>query len=482
MGARRRCEGMTAPAPRHRGRDRVIVLLARGLARAFYRSVEDAGERPTGGRVILAASHLNGFVDPVLLVARLGRVPRFLAKATLWSVPPARWLLNFAGAVPVQRRIDAGDATDNTATFADAVRALERDDVVAVFPEGTTHDDHRIRPLRTGVARIALAASAAGVEGVRIVPIGISYEDKVEVRGRALVEYGPPLEVPDGATLDATGAPRHADVDDLTARLESAMRRLTPDFSSTDEAIGLARGASIALRSPGTAPGAVSLADRATLSRRVAAAGPAEAGRVVDAVARYQLLLDAVRLVDLQVANGQSLAVLARRTALLALLLVVLAPFALAGLFTNVVPATIVLAAGMAPRAPVSKGTVRVLTAAVVFPLTWLAIAVWDVGAGWAADVLRRLTFPLGPILTAASGSRSGFWPSLFVFLAIPVLGAVALLFVERTWALVRDWHAWRARVDRRGQLDELLDRRAAVAELTLDVAGPAVGGGGRGG
>jgi 1-acyl-sn-glycerol-3-phosphate acyltransferase len=120
-----------------RARDRVVVFLARLLARAFFRSVEVVGAPPPGGRVILAASHLNGFVDPVLLVAELGRLPRFLAKATLWSVAPARILLNFAGAVPVQRRVDAGDATDNRATFAAAVQALENSHVVAVFPEGT---------------------------------------------------------------------------------------------------------------------------------------------------------------------------------------------------------------------------------------------------------------------------------------------------------------------------------------------------------
>jgi hypothetical protein len=82
--------------------------------------------------------------------------------------------------------------------------------------------------------------------------------------------------------------------------------------------------------------------------------------------------------------------------------------------------------------------------------------------------------------MSTAFGSRSGFWPSLLVFVAIPVLGAVALLFVERAWALVRDWHAWRARVDRRGQIDEILDRRAAVAALTLDVAAGDVVRGGR--
>jgi glycerol-3-phosphate O-acyltransferase / dihydroxyacetone phosphate acyltransferase len=461
---------------RPRLRDRVVVFVARLLARAFFRSVEVVGAPPPGGRVILAASHLNGFVDPVLLVAELGRLPRFLAKATLWSVAPARILLNLAGAVPVQRRVDAGDATDNRATFAAAVQALEDRHVVAVFPEGTTHDDPSIRPLRTGVARIALAASAAGVDGVRIVPIGISYEDKVAVRGRALIEFGPPLDVPDSARLDATGAPRHEDVDDLTARLEKAIRASTPDFASTEEAVALTSGATIALRPPGTSPAAVPLAESSALARRVAATAPEDVDRVVDSVARYHLLLGTIGLVDGQVANGRTLGALARHTVLLAALLVVLAPFALAGLFANLVPAVAVLVAGLLPSAPVSKGTVRLLVAALVFPLTWLAIAVWDVGTGWWADTLRNLAFPLQPVLEEVYGTRQGFWPSAFVFVSVPVLGFLALVFVERAWTLARDWRAWRARLDRRGQLDEILDRRARVADLTLRIAGQAHG------
>ena len=161
----------------------MITWLARLLTRGFFRSVETEGPGLPAGPVILAASHLNGFVDPVVLVAELRAFPRFLAKATLWKVPAARVALQFARVIPVQRRVDAGDATDNTGTFDAAVAALAHGHLLAVFPEGTTHDDPTIRPLRTGVARIALQAAASGVEGVRIVPVGVSYEDKVAVRG-----------------------------------------------------------------------------------------------------------------------------------------------------------------------------------------------------------------------------------------------------------------------------------------------------------
>src|SRR5690606_12529838 len=91
---------------------------------------------------------------------------------------------------------------------------------------------------------------------------------------------------------------------------------------------------------------------------------------------------------------------------------------------------------------------------------------------GWITDVVRSVSFPLQPVLGGLYGTRAGFWPSTFVFVSIPVLGFLALLFCERAWALARDWRAWRARVDRRGQLEAVLDRRAQVAALTLEVAG----------
>ena len=87
-------------------RDRIITIVAGLLTRAFFRSVEVEGSPPPPGPVVLAASHLYGFVDPVLLVAELGILPRFLAKATLWDTAVARPLLGFARVIPVHRRAD----------------------------------------------------------------------------------------------------------------------------------------------------------------------------------------------------------------------------------------------------------------------------------------------------------------------------------------------------------------------------------------
>jgi 1-acyl-sn-glycerol-3-phosphate acyltransferase len=451
-------------------RDRVITAVARLLTRAFFRSVETEGPEPPSGPVILAASHLYGFVDPVVLVARLGHLPRYLAKATLWKTAVARPLLDFARVIPVHRRAD-GATEDNAVMFAGAVDALGRGSMLAVFPEGTTHDDPSIRPLRTGVARIALQAAGSGVEGVRIVPVGVTYEDKVAVRGRALVSYGRPIEVPvDRRVVDDVGVPVADHVRELTDRLQADIEALTPHFDTTEEALALSAAATVSLRDDAGEVVAVPLAAVAARARRLAAADPARRLELVGLVARYRMLLGFVDIDDEDVVRGIGLSALARRIAVLAAVVVLLAPLAVAGLFANLVPAVLVLVAGLVPKAPVSKGTIRLLVAAVAFPATWLFLALRDAASGAVPDLVRRVTVPVDALLGPDPGDRAGVAAGLVVLVAVPVLGALALVIVERARTLVVSVVRWRTLLDRRGQLDEVRARRAAVVALTRDL------------
>src|SRR6185369_6011297 len=66
---------------------------------------------------------------------------------------------------------------------------LEKRGAVLIFPEGKSHNEAALEPLRTGLARLALQARASQeIRGVRILPIGLVFEDKgtpgsgVEVR------------------------------------------------------------------------------------------------------------------------------------------------------------------------------------------------------------------------------------------------------------------------------------------------------------
>lgn len=462
----------SAPATPRRSRairDRVIAAVARMLTRMFFTSVEVEGPGLPDGPIIMAASHLNGFVDPVVLVAKAGFLPRFLAKGTLWKITSARIALNFARVIPVHRRVDNAAGADNTSTFSSAIDALADGAALAIFPEGTTHDDTTIAPLRTGVARIALQAKAAGVTGLHIVPIGITYEDKVKVRGRALVSFGAPISIPnDPALLDANDEPHHELVRDLTEQTRRAITELTPNFADTDDALALSTAASVVHASP--AADAVSLSRVTATARALGKADETRRAALVGLVARYVMLLASVRLHDQDIVRGVSPARLARQAVLLSVLVVVLSPFASAGLIMNAVPVLLVLVAGLLPKAPVSKGTIRVLVAAVVFPLTWLTFALSDAGTSAFADIARTATAPVELVLGSNVHDRAGVAAAVVVLVAAPLFGAVALYLVERVLALVATVVRWRTFVDRRGQLAVVRERRSEVVAMVNDM------------
>ncbi len=462
---------MTASTPQPQLRDRVIVGLARAATAALFTSVEVVGDPPPDGPTILAASHLNGFVDPVVLVARGGRLPRFLAKATLWDNPAAKTALGFARVIPVHRAVD-GSTDANTAMFASAVDALAEGGTLAIFAEGTTHDDPTIRPLRTGVARIALQAAGGGIEQVRVVPIGITYEDKVALRGRVLIHYGEPIGVPaDPGLVEADGAPSREKVRVFTDHLQQRIQGLTPHFASTEEALALTTAATIDRRTTTTPGRAVPMADVAAEARTLAACDAGQRADLVSRVARYEMLRGFVGLDDATVLSGVRPAELTRRIVVLAAIVFILSPLAVAGLFANLVPFLLVAVAGLVPKAPVSKGTVRVLVGVVMFPATWLFLALADAGTGPVGDFARAVTLPVNGLLGPLPTDRAGGWAALAVFVAAPVMGVLAMIVISRARALFTAVLRWRTLVDRRGQLELVRAHRDDVVATTRALA-----------
>ena len=130
-----------------------------------------------------------------------GRPSRFLAKSTLFGNPLGRLAMNAFGSIPVYRAHESGargsDASRNDESFARCRAELAAGGVLALFPEGTSHSDPEMRPLKTGAARIALSAEAEqdGRLGVTVVPVGLSYERKTTFRSSVLLVVGEPIAI-----------------------------------------------------------------------------------------------------------------------------------------------------------------------------------------------------------------------------------------------------------------------------------------------
>src|SRR5216117_2731339 len=141
-----------------------LSSIFRLILRIFFRRVEIVGAEhvPDQGPLLLVLNHPNGLIDPAVLLCLAPRRVSLLAKAPLFRMPVIGWFCRAFEAIPVHRRQDAGsDPSQNRETF-DATRAvLARGGAIAIFPEGTSHSDPKLRPLKTGAARIAFGAAGA---------------------------------------------------------------------------------------------------------------------------------------------------------------------------------------------------------------------------------------------------------------------------------------------------------------------------------
>src|SRR5258708_37563857 len=105
----------------------------------------------------------------MLIIATVPRAITVLAKAPLFRHPLIGPPLHLLGAVPVHRRVEAGnDPRKNDEMFAAAIEALRAGGIILIFPEGTTQPQPVLLPLRTGAARLGLGAQRAMGDSARV--------------------------------------------------------------------------------------------------------------------------------------------------------------------------------------------------------------------------------------------------------------------------------------------------------------------------
>lgn len=110
---------------------------------------------PADGPALLVLNHVS-HLDPVydaVMVHRAGRLPRFLAKNTLWNVRGLRGVLRGVEQIPVYR-----GTTDAQKSLQEAHRALTENKIVLIYPDGTITKDPDGWPMtpKIGVARLAI--------------------------------------------------------------------------------------------------------------------------------------------------------------------------------------------------------------------------------------------------------------------------------------------------------------------------------------
>jgi 1-acyl-sn-glycerol-3-phosphate acyltransferase len=127
-----------------------VIELARAIFPLLAKTVVTGVDNvPTSGALILAANHLTNFdVFPIQL--SIERPIFFMGKAELFKNPVFDYLYRELGAFPVYR----GERDEWAIEHAQEV--LKRGLVLGMFPEGGRSKEGKLRPAKTGVARLAL--------------------------------------------------------------------------------------------------------------------------------------------------------------------------------------------------------------------------------------------------------------------------------------------------------------------------------------
>lgn len=385
--------------------------------RVYFRRVEVVGLEhvPRKSPVIFVLNHPNALVDPAFLLSLAPRRVSFLAKAPLFRMPVLSFLVRAMDCLPVYRRQDEGeDVAKNQEMFIAARKLLARGGTIGICPEGVSHDEPRLRPIKTGAARIALAAVSTGeVADLKIVPAGLYYTSKTKFRSAVLLYFGKPLEV-SPVELEADGNPPRLAVRELSTRIECALREVILD-AEHEEALQTITRAERIFSSEAEEEGSESLADELQLQQRFVKAyqvlreqAPDRLRKLEVRMSRFEeeLTQAGVDPDDLSPPTS-TLEVFTHLITRVLLFLVLIVPATLGALVHY--PAYRLggyLATRFSKNDDDVISTVKIMSAMLLFPLTWLVAA-------------------------AAGYQLEGWKFALIAALIIPLAGYVAILFFE---------------------------------------------------
>ncbi|MEM1177102.1 MAG: lysophospholipid acyltransferase family protein [Acidobacteriota bacterium] len=441
------------------------------LSRSFYSRFEVSGleNLPTSGPVILCANHVNALADAVVVQAAMPRPIHPIARSGLFRSPIFRPILSFIQAVPIaRRRPDGGGSTReaNEASFAKLFEYLALGRVILIFPEGQSHSDPSLRPLKTGAARMAVGHLRRTGERVTVVPVGLTFTQKGRFRSSVLVQAGAPVVLDedwkaedaqeDGVVAGAPG-PHDAEAHD-----EYLIRRYTDEILHGLESVTLNMDSwqdlsllkhlqhFFALRArrgdrPTLAQRFRSLHELSETHRKLRARWPDKVHLLRLKLERFEALCRRHGVQDYQLELKYSPAVVASFTARHLAILLVVTPIALWGLANSLIPYWLARRASSVS----AKGRDQYDTAGMLFGLFFF-------GLFWGAQ-------------TAFVAWRFGLWPQAALYaLSLPVTSAVALFLARQRTRILEEVRVFWLFMRRRELRAYLGTKRK---ELEIDVA-----------
>ena len=151
------------------------------------------------GPFIVVTNHPNTLSDVVLTVSAGYRPIHLLANAGLFRSPQTAWFFRQVYCLPIQRRQDVKrtGTSNNRKNMNKVINHLNGGGAMYIAPEGSSWLEWHLRPLKTGVSRIAFQAAQNSEfkQSLKVIPVGFTYQDGARFRSGVVLEVGESIQV-----------------------------------------------------------------------------------------------------------------------------------------------------------------------------------------------------------------------------------------------------------------------------------------------
>ena len=188
------------------------------------------------GPGIVVSNHPHTMFDPLLPGVNSPRYFYFLANYGMFQTWFTNWFFSTFFCIPIKRKMDNFDGNlKNEDSFNKAENHLAKDGVLYVAVEATSELPRRIRPIKTGTARIAFSAELQNDWnlGLTILPCGNNYEAPTRFRKKVVLVVGKPIRVAD-FRADFEKDPKTA-VKKLSTVIGEKLSELTVDIPNMED-------------------------------------------------------------------------------------------------------------------------------------------------------------------------------------------------------------------------------------------------------
>jgi 1-acyl-sn-glycerol-3-phosphate acyltransferase len=182
--------------------------------RAFhqqFRTIEITGTEhiSDSAGTLTVAWHTNGLIDPICFVTTQPKMLVFGGRHDMITRPVIGPFASRVGGQPVIRQAELvrGGASAEAAaringkTMLTLAECIAHGHASALFPEGTSHEESKMKRLRTGPMRSAIAANSIahekGLPEPHLLPVGLHYRVSWHYRTDLWIEHGAPISLTD---------------------------------------------------------------------------------------------------------------------------------------------------------------------------------------------------------------------------------------------------------------------------------------------